>query len=121
MKFVFVLVAISIVCTVGYAQGGCCWNGDCCQGVEFCCDDCNGSCTCSVNGKCSTEQQQQDVEAATEAFTRFKKVHNKQYASKEEEAKRFGVFFSNLRGVTGNQVNKALLLPSEADQRKLNL
>ena len=32
---------------------GCCWNGDCCVGVEFCCDDCNGSCTCSVNGKCS--------------------------------------------------------------------
>jgi len=30
----------------------CCLNGDCCHGVEFCCDTCNGSCTCSVHGKC---------------------------------------------------------------------
>lgn len=30
----------------------CCLNGDCCHGVEYCCDTCNGSCRCSVNGKC---------------------------------------------------------------------
>jgi apolipoprotein D and lipocalin family protein len=30
----------------------CCLDGDCCHGVEYCCDTCNGSCRCSVNGKC---------------------------------------------------------------------
>jgi len=30
----------------------CCLNGDCCHGVEYCCDTCAGSCRCSVNGKC---------------------------------------------------------------------
>lgn len=30
----------------------CCLDGDCCHGVEYCCDTCDGSCRCSVNGKC---------------------------------------------------------------------
>jgi len=30
----------------------CCLSGNCCHGVEYCCDTCNGSCRCSVNGKC---------------------------------------------------------------------
>jgi len=36
----------------GSVQDDCCLNGDCCHGVEYCCDTCNGSCRCSVNGKC---------------------------------------------------------------------
>jgi len=31
----------------------CCLDGDCCHGVEYCCDPCNGSCRCSVGGKCN--------------------------------------------------------------------
>ena len=30
----------------------CCLDGNCCHGVEYCCDTCAGSCRCSVNGKC---------------------------------------------------------------------
>ncbi|MEB3184429.1 MAG: C1 family peptidase [Cyanobacteriota bacterium] len=33
-------------------QEDCCWNGNCCHGMEYCCTDCSGSCVCSVNGKC---------------------------------------------------------------------
>ena len=35
------------------AKDDCCLNGDCCHGVEYCCDTCAGTCTCSVNGKCT--------------------------------------------------------------------
>ena len=38
--------------TTDYINDDCCLNGDCCHGVEYCCDTCNGSCRCSVNGKC---------------------------------------------------------------------
>lgn len=34
------------------AKDDCCLDGNCCHGVEFCCDTCNGSCRCSVSGKC---------------------------------------------------------------------
>eukprot|EP01028_Stygiella_incarcerata_P000217 TRINITY_DN1029_c5_g1_i1.p1 TRINITY_DN1029_c5_g1~~TRINITY_DN1029_c5_g1_i1.p1 ORF type:complete len:133 (+),score=25.27 TRINITY_DN1029_c5_g1_i1:153-551(+) len=30
----------------------CCWEGNCCHGVEYCCNECDGTCTCSVGGKC---------------------------------------------------------------------
>ena len=30
----------------------CCLDGNCCHGVEYCCDECYGSCRCSVGGKC---------------------------------------------------------------------
>ena len=35
--------------------GGCCLDGNCCRGVEFCCNSCDdskGGCTCSQGGKC---------------------------------------------------------------------
>jgi hypothetical protein len=31
------------------------WRTHSCHGLNYCCDACNGSCTCSVNGKCSVE------------------------------------------------------------------
>jgi hypothetical protein len=31
--------------------------GNCCHGVEYCCDECNGSCRCSVGGKCHSEEE----------------------------------------------------------------
>jgi hypothetical protein len=30
----------------------CCLEGRCCSGMEYCCNECDGSCTCSVHGKC---------------------------------------------------------------------
>lgn len=37
-------------------QEDCCWNGNCCHGMEYCCTDCSGSCVCSVNGKCQNSE-----------------------------------------------------------------
>lgn len=35
-----------------YTNDDCCLDGNCCHGVEYCCDECYGSCRCSVGGKC---------------------------------------------------------------------
>lgn len=34
-------------------EDDCCLNGNCCHGLEYCCNECDGTCTCSVHGKCS--------------------------------------------------------------------
>ena len=39
----------------------CCWNGNCCHGVEYCCNECDGTCTCSKGGKCSQKAAQKRV------------------------------------------------------------
>ena len=114
MKALLLLVSVLIL------SASCNAHGDCCQGVEFCCDDCNyGSCTsCSVKGQCKTETQQRELIIAKQAFLRFTRNHAKKYATKEEEAKSFGFFFGNIRGK--NVTEQVMQLP-DADQRKLDL
>ena len=35
------------------AKDDCCLEGRCCSGMEYCCNECDGSCRCSVHGKCN--------------------------------------------------------------------
>lgn len=46
---------------VSSVQADCCWNGNCCHGMEYCCNECDGSCTCSVNGKCNGLENTNDI------------------------------------------------------------
>ena len=46
------LAVMAMAASVVRADDDCCLNGDCCHGVEFCCNTCNGTCRCSVHGKC---------------------------------------------------------------------
>lgn len=32
----------------------CCLDGNCCHGLEYCCNECDGQCVCSVHGKCDS-------------------------------------------------------------------
>jgi len=97
MKALLLLILVLCLSATCYAQSGCCWNGDCCQGMQYCCDDCNGSCTCSVNGQCATEEQQEEVRVAKEMFHSFKEAQGKKYASQAEEAKQFNIFLNSVR------------------------
>jgi hypothetical protein len=36
------------------ANDDCCLEGRCCSGMEYCCNECDGSCRCSVHGKCNS-------------------------------------------------------------------
>jgi len=39
----------------------CCLDGNCCHGLEYCCDECDGTCRCSVHGKCSGLENDNDI------------------------------------------------------------
>lgn len=39
----------------------CCLDGNCCHGLEYCCDECDGTCRCSVRGKCNGLENINDV------------------------------------------------------------
>jgi hypothetical protein len=63
MKSSIIIVALAALVATAAAfalhsnklTGDCCLDGNCCHGVEYCCDTCDGSCRCSVGGKCHAE------------------------------------------------------------------
>ncbi len=83
----------------------CCLNGDCCHGVEYCCDTCNGNCRCSVGGSCSPLAVSRTVvaaaatpRAATDAlFDTFAARFGKSYSSASDEQAARAVFAENVR------------------------
>lgn len=47
-----VSIAAGLASIESNTKDDCCLEGRCCSGLEYCCNECDGSCTCSVHGKC---------------------------------------------------------------------
>ena len=48
-----VAIAAGLASIQTSTKDDCCLEGRCCSGMEYCCNECDGSCRCSVHGKCN--------------------------------------------------------------------